>query len=281
MTYLSEISIDKIETDIMSVLYANLDTKFTQYSLFDKLIKDKYDYKLTDSIHPNFKSKFLLVLRNLMSKYDDIKITKERTIYNVICFSDPNPETIGLIKSYDNPDNLKIEQINKSPLKKADLSNMFDYIYDNNLTEHINWSEPFDGNSIYHELVLNNCVRQITKLIENNTFDFTVLNNQNQVPTDLIDNDNIGLFKIMSNGLIKNIININEKLNTEKNNVKLLLDNYTDKIIFYESEQYKNMVINNTYFTDVIWTKTKKYYFGAKLYLFSFIICYLAMRIIF
>jgi hypothetical protein len=249
--------------------------------LFDKLIKDKYDYKFTDGIHPNFKSKFLLVLRNLMSKYDDIKITKEGTVYNIICLSDTNPETISLIKSYDEPNDLKTEQTNKSVLEKADLSNMYDYIYDNNLTEYINWSEPFDGNSIYHELVLNNCVRQITKLIDNNAFNFSILNNHKQVPIDLIDINNIELFSIMSNGLIKNISNIQEKLNVEKNNTRLLLDNYNNKITFYESDEYKNMIINDISFTDVIWIKTKKYHFSTKLYLFSLFVCYLAIRIIF
>ena len=58
MSNLSNISYDKIENDIMIVLYSNIDTIFTQYSLFNKLISDKYDLKNSVSIHPNFKSKF-------------------------------------------------------------------------------------------------------------------------------------------------------------------------------------------------------------------------------
>ena len=36
MSDLNDISIDKIETDVMSVLYANMDMIFTQYTLFNR-----------------------------------------------------------------------------------------------------------------------------------------------------------------------------------------------------------------------------------------------------
>ena len=56
-----DIPIDKVETDIMSVLYANQDTKFSQYALFDKVLEDKYEGYYPTQIHPNFKSRFFLI----------------------------------------------------------------------------------------------------------------------------------------------------------------------------------------------------------------------------
>lgn len=274
MSNLDDISIDKIETDVMSVLYANMDIIFTQYSLFIKLVQDKYDFKSTNTIHPNFKSKFLLVIRNLRSKYDDIKITRENMVYNIVCLSDNDIKLNELIKKP-----LSITEQNtlsNIKLDENDISGMYDYIYDNNLSEYINWCDPFDGNSVFHELVLSNNVKQIDRLVKENLFDYTILNYHNQTPIDLIKSPQVA--RIMTLGLVKNLNSIKEKLNQEKENVNMLVNNFNDKINYYESDEYKNKIINNTCLYDVIHIKTSKYHFPIKMYMLSFIVCYIAMR---
>lgn len=272
MSNLNDISIDKIETDVMSVLYANMDTIFTQYSLFSKLVEDKYDFKNTNSIHPNFKSKFLLVIRNLISKYPDITITRDNMVYNIVCSSDSDIKLNELTKTP------YVEQITSTYIKldENDISEMYDYIYDNNLGEYINWSDPFDGNSIFHELVLSNNIKQIDRLVKENVFDYTILNTHNQTPTELIKSPQVA--RIMTMGLVKKINSIKEKLNQEKENVIMLVNNFNDKKNFYESYEYKNKIINNTNLYDIIYIKTNKYHFKIIIYLFSFIMCYIAMR---
>lgn len=272
MSNLDDISIDKIEIDVMSVLYANMDTMFTQYSLFSKLVQDKYDLNGTNSIHSNFKSKFLLVIRNLTSKYDDIKITRENLVYNIVCLSNTDVKLTEINKKL-------IDDHNFSPNQKIDendISDMYDYIYDNNLSEYINWSDPFDGNSVFHELVLSNNIKQIDRLIKENVFDYTILNSHNQTPIDLIKSPQVA--RIMTLGLIKNFNSIKEKLNQEKENVLMLVNNFNNKMNYYESNEYKNIIINNTSLYDVIHIKTSKYHFPIKMYLLSFIVCYVAMR---
>lgn len=273
MSSLNDILIDDIETTIMSVLYANIDCTFTQYSLFNKLVNDKYNITNNNTIPPNFKSKFLLVLRNLMSKYDDIKLTKDNGIYSIVCLSSSNANPIKLSNSS------KVNIETSVELDDNDVSLMYDYIYENCLNEYINWFDPFDGNSIFHELVLNNNTRHITRLVEENLFNYTITNNHNQTPVDLIKTTQVA--KILTLGLIKNLNMIREILNQEKKTTNMLVNNFNSKMNWYESYDYKNKVINETKLLDIIFTKTKKYHFRIKMYLLAFIVCYLATKFIF
>lgn len=272
MSNLSEISIDKIETDIMSVLYANIDKKFSQYTLFNKILEDKYNEQYTNSVHPNFKSKFLLIIRTLMSKYDDIVVEKtSENSYNIVCLS--SKEDIVNKTFYP-------EYIDKPiQLEKKDISNMYDYIYDNNLNEYMNWSDPFDGNSIFHELIFANNTKQTLRLIRENIFNFEIKNNKNQTPFDLINSQE------MSNMIINEFINKNliltEKYNQEKDNVNTLVNNFNKQIDYYESIEYENKIIINTSLYNITMEKTRKYHNLVKIYLFSFIVGYLASRIFF
>ena len=305
MSNLNDISLDKIETDVMSVLYANMDIVFTQYSLFSKLIEDKYDFKNTISIHPNFKSKFLLVIRNLISKYPNIKITRDNLVFNILCSNSPdspnNPDNkfprftkIQNNEPINEPNNKPNNEPNNEPNNKSntsstikldenDISEMYDYIYDNNLNEYINWSDPVDGNTIYHELVLSNNIKQIERLVKENLFEYTVLNTYNQTPIDLIKSPLVA--RIMTMGLVKNYNSIKEKLNQEKEklnqekeNVNMLVNNFNNKINYYESDKYIDKIINDTNFIDIIYIKTHHYHFKIKLYLLSILMCYIAFR---
>ena len=272
MSNLSEISIDKIETDIMSVLYANIDKKFTQYELFNKLLEDKYYGKYTNFVHPDFKSKFLLIIRTLMSKYDDIIVEKtSENAYNVICLSSKeNIEDKPFYSGYI---------YNPIKLEKPDISDMYDYIYENNLNEYMNWSDPFDGNSIFHELIFFNNTTQTSRLIKENKFNFEIKNNLNQTPIDLINSQE--MTNIVINEYVNKNLILTEKYNQEKANVKTLIDDFNNEMDYYESDKYKNVIIINTSLYDIMMKKTGKYHFMVKMYLFSFMICYLAIRLIF
>lgn len=271
MSNLADISIDKIDTDVMSVLYANIDTTFSQYSLFNKLLSDKYDGQYTNTIHPNFKSKFLLVLRNLMSTYDDIKITKENGIYHVVCTSGTEkPIEFNKIKT-----NINIE----NPLVLNDFAYMYDYIYDNNLKEYMNWSDPFDGNSIFHELVLSGNKNQIIKLMSLDQFNFFVKNNHGQTPIDLVNNQETS--NIILTGLCKKLINLTNEFEIDRKNNKEEKSIMQKKLIYYESNDYKNKIIDETSFYQFVRFKLSKYYQFNRMYIFSGIVCYMAIKYLF
>jgi hypothetical protein len=172
MSDLSDITFDDIETKIMSLLYANTDVSFSQYSLFNKLIEDKFDIKPTTIINQSFKAKFIIVLRNLMSKYDDIKITKDNNVYNVICISDKN-DTSRNTKSYPSTE------------VSINFPDVSDYIIDNNLDDEFRYIDPFEGNTIFHDLVISKNVDKINRLINENKFDFLAKNKFNLTPVEI------------------------------------------------------------------------------------------------
>jgi hypothetical protein len=274
MSNLYDVTIDEIETAIMSVLFANMGERYTQFTLFEELLKNKFDSH-GNSIHPNFKSKFLLVLDNLRSKYDDIEITKKDKIYFIKCKSDDDKETQlseqsePIVQTYKNELSSKLEG-DHILLKKSDEADMYDYICENNLK----YVDPFDGNTIFHKLIEFNNIRQTTKLINKNEFNFEIKNYLNESPVDLINSYEMSNLIVM--GLIKKLSLLVKDHEQEKLNIKMILN---DNISYYSSEKYLNETIMDTSVFEFISIKTQKYHFIAKFYLVSFLVCYIALRI--
>lgn len=287
MSNLDSVDINKIETDIMSVLYSNMNFEFTQSELYTKLLKEKYDLinKCT-SIHPSFKSKFLLIIRNLMFKYNDIKITRKNNTYNILCLSSPDVKPHGMSVNNTvntvNAVNAVNGMLDMSPvfeINNNDISLMYDYMYDNGLVDCINWIDPHDGNSIFHELVLNNNDKIINRLIKDGTFEFNITNNRNQTPIDLINS--ISTAKIITNGLINKLISNKVEFEQKQEKQLELFKKNNDKVDYYMSDEYKNKIINDANFLNIILTKTQKYHFDIKMYMSTLLFCYLTFKFIF
>jgi len=85
---------------------------------------------------------------------------------------------------------------------------MYDYIYDNDLTEYLETNDPWEQNTIFHELVLADNVKQIQRLVEIEQFNFNVQNKCGLTPFDLANELNSKkIIKIFFDALIKKIIN--------------------------------------------------------------------------
>ena len=272
ITNLQDVTIDKIETDIMSVLYANLDIKFSQYALFNKVLEDKYDGQYSSQIHSNFKSRFLLVLRNLMSKYDDIKVSKDNEIFWVVCVSVSETETQTPIEftNWDNPIKQPIS------LDRTDYVHMYNYVYDTNPTDFINWSDRWDGNTIFHELVLSQNKHLIEKLLLEDKFNFVVKNNHGKTPLEIQTSQEIT--DMLSKNLLEKLIFMNEKFRLFEEQNKTELNNYEKRVRYLESNEYKNKVIVDTTIKDIVINKSSRFYQNYRLYIFSALICFIAIR---
>jgi hypothetical protein len=190
MSDLSNITLNEIENTIMVVLVGNDSTVFTQYQLFDKVI-DKLEIK-TNSIHNSFKSKFLIVLRNLMSSYDDVKIYRENNIYKAIYATDnitiKNYNSDFPDHHYDQADPFTINELNS-------------YIIDNDMFQEFTYIDQSSGNTIYHDIVSNNNYLQIKKLIDTNKFNYNIKNLNDKTPLDYINDQRV------SNLMIKTLFN--------------------------------------------------------------------------
>lgn len=298
ITNLQDVPIDKIETNIMSVLYANMDIKFSQYTLFNKVLEDKYDGQYSSQIHSNFKSRFLLVLRNLMSKYDDIKVSKDNGVFLVVCVSEPElltkqenknenkNESKNETKNETKQENVSINPIEfqtwtnpiKNPveLDTTDYANMYNYVYDNNQIDFMNWSDPWDGNTIFHELVLSQNKHLIEKLLLQNQFNYLVKNTHGKTPMEIPTSQEITY--MLSKNLLEKIIFMNDELKILKEETITEFNKYEKKVKYLESNEYKNKIIVDTNIKNIVVTKSSTFYQNYRLYILSSIVCSIVIR---
>jgi hypothetical protein len=289
-------STDDIETKIMSILYANIDKKFSQFALFSKLINDKLPEFANTPIHPTIKAKFLLVLRTLASRYDDIIVTKENNMYYVVCLT--NKDELNKVTNYT--DNKELEQFmsaynsinlsNSSNLNNSSNSSnstnstnstdstdsiknpsstheqenlinycdLLNYIIDNNLSDDINYVDPFDGNTIFHDLVITSNIQKITKLIVDGKFDFFIKNKQNKTPIELATNKTVENYLIskMIDKYLSDTLTLKVKIESDKKTIEDL----TGKVILTQSVFFKEDIIVKTSIFDILIIKFIKFY---------------------
>lgn len=272
ITNLQDVPIDKIETDIMSVLYANQDIKFSQYTLFNKVLADKYDGQYSSQIHSNFKSKFLLVIRNLMSKYDDIKVYREGEIFWVVCMSESESAFEKSIKFKT------WTSVIKQPISLdiTDYAQMYSYLYEIDPTDFINLSDNWDGNTIFHELVLSQNKTIIQKLLLQDQFNFTVKNNHGKTPIEITTSQEIN--DILSKNLLLKLIFITEKIKVLEEQKRIELNKLESKVKFLESTEYKNKILLDANIKDIIVTKSSNFYEKYRLYIISASVCFITLR---
>lgn len=300
---LSEETCENIQTKIMSVLYANIDTEFTQHNLYNKLLEDKYNKdRTTNYIDPNFKTKYLLVLSNLQEKYDDIRISitynydpleqKPIIIYNIVCFSDES-YFIGKQDIFETSPDLKqnLKQNLKPDLKQNykfifnKLNNLeymdshlnsdnkftyeLDYIIDNNLINDIGYIDFTNGNTIYHDLVISNNVDHVMKLIEQDKFDYIVKNKNNQTPLECSQNlqnsQNSIMTKCLVSGLTNKFIKDTTQYKLQISNLQTKIATLDNKIYFLETYATKKHILEIISIYDFIKFKFNQLYTNNKL----------------
>lgn len=301
MSDTDQFSVDNIETKLMSVLYAHIDTCFNQFALFDKLIKDKFPENYNTTINPVIKAKFLLVLRNLASRYDDIKVEKINNIYSVTCLSDK--DNLANVKNYiaETKTQLNTGSTTTSNTTSAvnnttlldntspsiqinsdlglDYSDLVNYIIDNNLSDDISYVDPFDGNTIFHDLVAVNNIEKIKILVENSKFDYFVKNKHGLTPIELTKNpETIMCLSVgLANKYVKDTTEFKLKAETDKSKILAL----ESRLAIYESANYKDELMIKTNINYVIWVKLYDSYIKNKFIIMLFLAIYFLYKVIF
>ena len=191
MTTLDNVTFEDIFNKIMLVLIANEGVIYNQYKLYS-LILDKFTRNESEFVPPEFKYKFFITLRQLMLKDENIKVTKENNIYQVV---------------YGEPKDIKNDRITFSP-DWIDPSQLNNFIISNNLD--LNYQDPESGNTIYHDILSENNYENVKKLLETNNIDYNVKNNYNKTPIECIND--VKIATIIINDLNKKLNNMEERL---------------------------------------------------------------------
>jgi hypothetical protein len=206
MSNLEEITYDEINDKIVLILCANLGTTYNQYTLYDAVV-DKFS-RTSKSIHPDFKYKFIHVLKQLMSNNYGITVLKENDIYYVGYDAQPIIE----------PCLTNTEWIDKN--------NYIKYVVENNLENEFLTQDLETGNTIYHELFSNGEYSTIKKVIETHSVDYNIKNNKKDTPIDCINRIEVATLVISD---------LNKKIDSlEKRLAKLETKDYFDECSIYD-----------------------------------------------
>ena len=290
MSNLADISYQKIEDSIMKVLINNEGSYFANNKLYSQVL-NVLDLNTT-FVDRTFKYKFMLVLKSLESKYDDVTFDKTNAtvIYGKQTTSKPIIETSPV--NYTLP----------TPLELAA------YIIDNNLLE-------YKQKTINHELVSGNYCTHVQKIIDNDEINYLLKDNEQQTVISRINSismSNIFLEKlykkiaflqesnidinlrldehlmIINSKLDKYIMNNNIRLE-EQNDMNLKLekkmDSLQDKIIDYEiridmlEKDILNFYNNRKNISVYDYFKNKIYKFFDHMYIVEIIIIIMIYKV--
>lgn len=194
MTDLQNITFDEINVKLLLILYSNENKLMDQYTLFN-LIVEKFRATLPiNYVSPDFKSKFLLILRSLMSKNDNITVTKKNNVYYA------GFDMQSLTDNYT---------INYSDywLDKNSLNN---YIIENNLEEELDYIDPESGNSFFHDILSSNDINFVEKIIKTFDINYNLKNNADKTPIQCINDVKIAICII--NDLNNHLCSIDKRI---------------------------------------------------------------------
>ncbi len=231
--------IEFIEQEIFIAITGDPERVFSQFELFDSLMKIK---KIKDPMErENFKFHFALVLRSMPTKYDNVLTQIKNNVY-YICFSVKNePFTIDESK-YSNFVSSKSEtkEYNDMPREKA----VIEFVVDEGVDKYILGTD-YLGNTIVHYLATFSDTKRLKKLIESKKIDyywFFKPNKEGKSPLDMtVDNS-------IHNMLIQHLFEEKEKaeekhrVNAEKMNKNLHLLEDRDTHILKSLDERINYV---------------------------------------
>jgi hypothetical protein len=185
---------NQIKNKVVAKLVASPDKIFNEIELFNKCYSD-----LILPNDPTLKFKYKLVIRQLMSEYDNIVVKKLNNLY-YIYYKENKDIDINNISS-----DTKIDSLDQP----NELNN---FIIDNELFDELNYVDPENGNTIFHDLLSSNNYVIVQKLLDSNKLNIHCKNNYGQTPINKIND--VKMTNIIINYLVakqNEIIDINNK----------------------------------------------------------------------
>jgi len=224
-------TLEQIENKIMTHLIINEDKPQKTSELYNKVL-DKYDYK-GGCIDSEFKYKFALAVKNIDSNENVIK-TDSGAVYTTKPFEHTNKLNSNNQDIVSNV--LESEKSNDECVKditNIKTSELYEYVnkkMPDKIDSIMKYIDPVNGNTIYHDFVIESSINYIDHMLVNNTFNFDIKNKNNNTPVDYI-NDIVVARLFIKNLIVKlqsikkqmdNIKNDQTKLNKQLNNLRII-----------------------------------------------------------
>lgn len=225
MSNLANISIDDIKKELYKVLIINENNILNQYQLYEKVI-DYFDIKST-FVDNKFKLNFIISLQELPTTYNDIYVTcdikNKKKLYNAIYKCSESLEEINNIEIEENHNLLSDTEILQELVNNDDL----------------NYIDMISGNNIIHDSIIteNNLILSLLLDSDINSNKLLSKNNFNKSPISYIKSGNQQITNTILEHALKNIKNLENKLNTieiEKFELKINIKNLKDEKLYLE-----------------------------------------------
>lgn len=198
----------KIETEIMKILSRNPGNYVNQFDLYNQILEE---FEIKDPVEKNdFKMKFLIVLRQLSSTFNNISIKNEKDIFSAGLFiKDDFNITVNDTVNNTVPTDSSIEEhiddtFDDLLLRKKNNNNsnnmpfdiaVVNFIVDENMYDYFN-KRDYLGNSILHNLAMANDYERIKKIYSRNDISFQDENNEGLTPLHYIQDVRIACLAV-------------------------------------------------------------------------------------
>lgn len=154
----TNLNLDKLENDIMKVIYAKPGESFSQYKIYDTLL-DKYDVKDV-KLKEDLKIKLLTIMRVLPYIFDNVKvINKYNSLYAIVEDNESNNDLKEVVTDNIRPIEVLTDEKDHKMPNEMDV---IDFILKENLDDYI-FKKDYMKNSILHILIENNEYEKIEK----------------------------------------------------------------------------------------------------------------------
>jgi hypothetical protein len=193
----------KIETEIMKILSRNPGNYVNQFDLYNQILEE---FEIKDPVEKtDFKMKFLIVLRQLSSTFNNISIKNEKDIFSAglfikddfnITVNDTEPTDSSIEEHIDDTfDDLLLRRKNNNSNNMPFDIAVVNFIVDENMYDYFN-KRDYLGNSILHNLAMANDYERIKKIYSRNDISFQDENNEQLTPLHYIQDVKIACLAI-------------------------------------------------------------------------------------
>lgn len=214
---MTSIGFEEIQINIMKVLTGKPDEYISQYNLYNMMIEN---IDIKDPVEKeNLKIRFVMVLRQLSSIFNNISIMEKHSILYAKFITNDDLDGCDVTNEHHSSSTYQPKSSDLLPgLNMPSQISVINFIIDENLDEYLR-RKDYNGNTVLHSLVMENDFKRIKKAFSKLEHMIDEKNNYDETPIELIDDirvSNIFLLHLMDKDDILELDILNLKKDLDK-----------------------------------------------------------------